>query len=101
MKKILWSVAAAVVVGVIIWRVAAVVGEKEARRKETASERIVPVEVGSLHPMRIEDRITATGTLAALSELTVYSKVAGRLVKNLVGMSDEVAAGQVVATLDR
>ncbi len=101
MKKIVWSAALLIVAGVIIWRVASVVGEKEAQRRETVTGRIVPVEVGVLRPMRIEERVTATGTLAAASELTVCSRVAGRLVKNLVGLSDPVEAGQVVAVIDR
>jgi RND family efflux transporter MFP subunit len=60
----------------------------------------VAVEVAPVRQATIHDVAPFTGTLAARSEFVVAPKVAGRLVKLLADIGDEVKNDQLIAVLD-
>ncbi len=101
MKKAFWTTLALLVVGYIGFRVVVAIQAKQALNNQSAAERIIPVEVCTPTMGAIIDRIVQTGTIAPRSEVTLYSKVAGKLVKNQVEMNDAVKPSQVVALVDR
>jgi HlyD family secretion protein len=62
---------------------------------------VVEVAVAAATPGTIEAALEVSGTLAARTRVGVKPKLNGRLERVLVEIGDRVAAGQLVATLDR
>ncbi|HET6434126.1 MAG TPA: efflux RND transporter periplasmic adaptor subunit [Xanthomonadaceae bacterium] len=62
---------------------------------EQAGYRTTPVERGD-----IRVAISATGTLSAISTVTVGSQVSGQVTEVLVDFNDKVRRGQVIARID-
>ncbi len=62
---------------------------------ELTSYRVATVEAGE-----IEDAVTATGTLNAVTTVQVGSQVSGRIAELLVDFNDQVERGQVIARID-
>jgi RND family efflux transporter MFP subunit len=71
-----------------------------AERSGRGEARPVPVELAPVERGPIERRRTFTGTLEPRAELVVAPKIAGRIEALTVDLADQVARGQVVATLD-
>ncbi|WP_242003033.1 efflux RND transporter periplasmic adaptor subunit [Vulcaniibacterium tengchongense] len=65
------------------------------RGGEEAAFRTVPVERGD-----IRVAISSTGTLSAISTVTVGSQISGQVTEVLVDYNDEVKKGQVIARID-
>lgn len=87
------GIAAAVVLvlvvgGVYAWR-------KRGAEAEAGAFRTVPVERGD-----IRVAISSTGTLSAISTVTVGSQVSGQVTDVLVDFNDPVKRGQVIARID-
>ena len=61
----------------------------------------VDVAVVRVAPGTIESTLEISGTLAARTRVGLKPKLPGRLERVLVDIGDRVAAGQVVATIDR
>jgi membrane fusion protein (multidrug efflux system) len=101
MKKIIWTIIGLSIVGFIGFRIVVSIQAKQALNNQGAEVKVLPVEVCTPTMSAIIDRIVQTGNISAQSEVTLYSKVAGKLVKNLVEMNDPVKPGQVVAMVDR
>lgn len=64
-------------------------------------QEAVGVEVATVAKEPVEDKILATGSLAAMAQVMVYSKVPGKLIKNLVVMNQYVKPDEVLALVDR
>ncbi len=74
---------------------------KKAAAAEPPPEKIVPVETAAPSRMEIVDRFRASANIAPDAEVTIYSKVPGKIAQNLVKVSSDVEAGQVVAIVSR
>lgn len=85
-------------VGVTLFRRGVFAPEKQVRQGGDA--RIVPVEVSPVTRGRMERRRVFSGTLTPSAELSVAPKIAGRIARILVDLSDPVARGAEVALLD-
>jgi len=75
-----------------------------ARKKamsQPVAEKIVPVETAFPRSMEIVEKIHASANIQADSEVTLYSKVNGKIAQNLVKMGSAVQPGQVVAVVNR
>ena len=101
MKKIVWAILGLAIVGFIGYRVVVSIQAKQAVNAQAGTAKVTPVGVASPVMSTIVDRLVQTGTISAQSEVTLYSKVAGKLEKNLVEMNDYVKPGQLVALVDR
>ena len=62
---------------------------------------VVDVAVARAEVQTLESALEISGTLAARARVGVKPKLPGRLERILVDIGDRVAAGQVVATIDR
>lgn len=87
------GIAAAVVLvlvagGAYVWR-------KRSAEAESGAFRTVPVERGD-----IRVAISSTGTLSAISTVTVGSQISGQVTDVLVDFNDPVKVGQVIARID-
>lgn len=85
----------ALVLGIIIWRVAT-------RPKEDAGDEKPPtaVVVRPLEPETVVDRIRLPGIVSAWREVTVSAQVGGVVVSVEVDEGDEVAKGEVLCRVD-
>ena len=101
MKKTLWIIVGLAVVGFVGYRIFLAMQAKQTMNQQGSVAKAIPVEVTTPTMSSIVDRILQTGTVSSQSEVTLYSKVAGKLVKNLVEMNDNINPLQVVALIDR
>lgn len=72
-----------------------------ATTKEIQTDKGIPIETALITMGNIEQSVEITGNLAALDQVTLSSKVPGRLAAVYVREGDSVGAGQVVAMLDQ
>ena len=90
-KKIVWLVAAVVVIAVAVgW-----IQVARARSRKQVSYETVKVDRG-----RIVAKVTATGTLSALVTVQVGSQVSGAIAELYVDFNSPVKKGQLIAKID-
>lgn len=87
------GIVAAVIVALVAGGV--VLYRKRGAQASEGAYRTVPVERGD-----IRVAISSTGTLSAISTVTVGSQVSGQVTDVLVDFNDEVKRGQVIARID-
>ncbi len=76
----------------------------QAKKREAAKPApvtIVPVETMAPAHQDIEDKIHSSGNLQADAEMSIFSKVPGKIANNLVKMASVVSPGQVVSIVNR
>jgi membrane fusion protein (multidrug efflux system) len=76
----------------------------QAKKREAAKPAtvtIVPVETVTPAHQDIEDKIHSSGNLQADAEVSIFSKVPGKIANNLVKMGSVVSPGQVVSVVNR
>jgi RND family efflux transporter MFP subunit len=66
-----------------------------------AAPEIRPVRVIAVEPRSGGEVVSLTGTVEAETQVNLAFRIDGRMVERLVNVGDRVAAGQVVARLDR
>jgi RND family efflux transporter MFP subunit len=84
----------------LAWLVATRVIAALATAPRAPEARVAPVEVAPIETGTVRSVRTFSGTLRARAEFTVSPKVAGRIERLMVDISDPVERGQVVAELD-
>lgn len=100
-KKIIAVVVALAVVGVIGYRASVNLKAKKAAQNQPVAEKIVPVRTTTAQPREFTDRIKASGNVQAESEVVLFSKVPGKIVRNNVKMGSVVTPGMTVAVVNR
>jgi multidrug efflux pump subunit AcrA (membrane-fusion protein) len=76
----------------------------QAKKREAAKPAtvtIVPVETVAPAHQDIEDKIHSSGNLQADAEVSIFSKVPGKIANNFVKMGSVVSPGQVVSVVNR
>lgn len=68
---------------------------KSQKATKTETVKTVSVEYGNL-----QKSVSATGSLSALDNVDISSKITGRIVEVLVAENDHVTAGQLLLRLD-
>jgi membrane fusion protein (multidrug efflux system) len=74
---------------------------KKLEAAKPAAETIVTVETVAPAHQDIEDKIHSSGNLQADAEVSIFSKVPGKIANNLVKMGSVVSPGQVVSVVNR
>ena len=98
-----------IIIVLILVALAAFVGYRanqniQAKKKaasQPAPETIVPVEAVSPSKMEIADKIHAVGSIQSDAEVSIFSKVSGKVANNLVKMGSSVQPGQIVSVVNR
>ncbi len=70
-------------------------------RKEEKRLDAFPVRVEAVAKRNLEETITLVGTIKARDEATLFSRVPGKLMKNLVTEGDRIEKGAPVALVER
>jgi membrane fusion protein (multidrug efflux system) len=100
-KRIIAVVIALAVVGVIGYRASVNLRAKKAAQNKPVAEKIVPVQTTTALSREFTDRIKASGNVQAESEVVLFSKVPGKIVRNNVKMGSVVTPGMTVAVVSR
>jgi len=100
-KRILAILVALAVVGVVGYRASVNLKAKKAAANQPVPEKIVPVQTTSAETRVFLDTVRAAGNVQADSEVILYSKVPGKIVKNHVKMGSAVTPGMTVAVVNR
>jgi multidrug efflux pump subunit AcrA (membrane-fusion protein) len=98
-----------IIIVLILIALAAFVGYRanqniQAKKREAAKPvpvTIVPVETVAPAHQDIEDKIHSSGNLQADVEMSIFSKVPGKIANNLVKMGSVVSPGQIVSVVNR
>jgi multidrug efflux pump subunit AcrA (membrane-fusion protein) len=101
MKKVIIILILIVLVGFIGYRACVNYSAKKKAASQPVAEKIIAVETVLPSTIEIIDKIHASANIQADSEITLYSKVMGKVVKNLVKMGSVVQPGQTVAIVSR
>ncbi|MDD8025090.1 MAG: efflux RND transporter periplasmic adaptor subunit [Acidobacteriota bacterium] len=88
-------------VGLIGWRAWKAVQAKKIEAARPAPVVIVPVEVTRPSRREIREIIRSSGGLQSVAEVSIFSKVGGKIANNLVSLGSSVAAGQIVSVVNR
>ena len=100
-KRIIAVVIALAFVGVIGYRASVNLRAKKAAQNQPVAEKIVPVQTTAALSREFTDRIKASGNIQAESEVVLFSKVPGKIVRNNVKMGSVVTPGMIVAVVSR
>lgn len=100
-KKIIAVVIVLAVVVVIGYRASVNLKAKKAAQNQPVAEKIVPVQTTTALSREFTDRIKASGNVQAESEVVLFSKVPGKIVRNNVKMGSVVTPGMTVAVVSR
>lgn len=74
---------------------------KKKAMSQPAPEVIVPVEAVLPSKTEIAEKVHAVGSIQSDAEVSIFSKVSGKIANNLVRMGSGVQPGQIVAVVNR
>ncbi len=101
MKKPIVILISLLLVGFVVFRVFQNYKTKKDARNRPTAVKVLPVQVITPELRMINEKIRATGNLLPESEITIYSKVSGKVLVNRVHLGDRVRPGDVVAVVNR
>jgi multidrug efflux pump subunit AcrA (membrane-fusion protein) len=101
MKKWIVLFLCAVLAGLIGFRIAGAIRNRKAAQVLAGRETAVPVKLTRPESVELTDMIRASGNLVANNDVTLFSRVAGKVKANLVHLGSPVRAGQAVALVIR
>jgi membrane fusion protein (multidrug efflux system) len=101
MKKLIVILILVVLVGFIGYRAYVNYSVKKREANLPAADKVTAVETARPTRQEIVNLIHAPANIQADSEITLYSKVAGKIARNLVQVSSVVQPGQTVAVVSR
>jgi membrane fusion protein (multidrug efflux system) len=100
-KKIVVALAALAVVGLVGYRASVNYRAKKAAANRPVAEKIVPVRTTAAESREFVDTVKSSGNIQADSEVTLYSKVPGKIIRTHVQLGTVVTPGMTVAEVDR
>lgn len=100
-KKIIIAVIGLSLVAFIAYRTSATIQAKKKAMNQPAAEKVISVETTVPSRIEIEEKIHASANIQAAAEVTLFSKVSGKIARNMVEMSSAVEPGQTVAIVNR
>ncbi len=101
MKKVIIILVLVLILGFIGFRAYVNYAAKKKAANQPVPQKIVAVETAQPSTINIVDSFHASANIQADSEITLYSKVMGKVAKNLVKMGSVVQPGQTVAIVSR
>jgi multidrug efflux pump subunit AcrA (membrane-fusion protein) len=101
MKKIIAVCIVVLLIGVVSYRACVNIRAKKEALKQKVPEKVIPVRVVQPRLREIFDMIRASGSIQAQTEVLLFPKVSGKVLRNLVQMGSPVRKGDVVSILNR
>jgi membrane fusion protein, multidrug efflux system len=100
-KRLIVIVIAVAVLAFIGYRAAQNYQAKKAAKNQPVEAKVVPVETSAPGTAEFLATVKAAGNIQAESEVTLYSKVPGKVARTLVKMGSVVTPGMTVAVVAR
>lgn len=101
MKKIIAVCIVVLLVGVVSYRACVNIRARKEALSRKVPEKVVPVRVIRPRLREIQDMIRVSGSIQAQTEVLLFPKVSGKIMRNLVQMGSPVGKGDVVSILNR
>jgi len=101
MKKIIAVFIVVLLMGIVSYRACVTIRAKQEALNRKVPEKIVPVRVAQPALREIFEKIRASGSIQAQTDVLVFPKVSGKVMRNLVQMGSAVKKGDVVSVLNR
>jgi len=101
MKKAIVILILVALMGFVGYRAYVNYSAKKKAASQPVTERVIPVETALPSTVEITDKIHASANIQAMAEITLYSKVLGKITQNLVQMGSVIKPGQTVAIVSR
>jgi multidrug efflux pump subunit AcrA (membrane-fusion protein) len=101
MKKIIIIFIIVIVIIFIAYRAYDSYKAKKEAMNQPVPEKIIPVKTTLPIHSKITEKIKASGNIQSESEITLYSKVNGKIAKNLVKLGSYVKPGDVLTIINR
>jgi membrane fusion protein (multidrug efflux system) len=100
-KRIIFILLLLAVIGFVGYRASVNYKAKKAAQDKPVAEKIVPVQTITAQSREFIDIVKASGNIQADAEVTLYSKVPGKIARNDVKMGTVVTPGMTVAMVNR
>jgi multidrug efflux pump subunit AcrA (membrane-fusion protein) len=101
MKKVIVIVILVLLAGLVSYRAFVNYRAKAAAMNKKPVEKVIPVRAVLPQRQEISEKIRASGTIQAETEVMIYPKVNGKIIRNLVQMGSPVKKGDVVSIINR
>lgn len=101
MKKFIAAFIVVLLIGVVSYRACVNIRAKKEALSRKVSEKIVPVRVVQPRLREIFEKIRASGSIQAQTEVLLVPKVSGKIIRNLVQMGSPVRKGNIVSIINR
>lgn len=100
MRKVIIIIVVLAFAALGIWRISEVMKARREASKETEASLPVAVEVQEARSGTIQEELFLVGNIEAASEVTVFPKVAGKVLKISVDEGSKVSKGDVIARIE-
>lgn len=101
MKKFIAAFIVVLLIGVVSYRACVNIRAKKEALSRKVPEKIVPVRVMQPRLRDIFEKIRASGSIQAQTEVLLVPKVSGKIIRNLVQMGSPVRNGNIVSIINR
>jgi len=101
MKKFFAVFIAVLLIGVVSYRACVNIRAKKEALSRKVPEKIVPVRVVQPRLREIFEKIRASGSIQAQTEVLLVPKVSGKIIRNLVQMGSSVRKSDIVSIINR
>jgi multidrug efflux pump subunit AcrA (membrane-fusion protein) len=101
MKKIVAAIIVLILLAIVAIRANHNYQAKKAAMNQKTAEKIVPVKIAPPQYQMLDEKIKASGSIQADTDVMVYAKVNGKIASNRVKMGSIVTPGMVLATINR
>ena len=101
MKKIIVAFIVLLLIGVVSYRACVNIRAKKEALSRKVPEKVVPVRVVQPRLREILEKVRASGSLQAQTEVLLFPKVSGKIIRNLVQMGSAVRKGEIVSMINR
>lgn len=101
MKKFIAAFIVVLLIGVVSYRACVTIRAKKEALSRKVPEKIVPVRVMQPRLRDIFEKIRASGSIQAQTEVLLVPKVSGKIIRNLVQMGSPVRNGNIVSIINR
>lgn len=101
MKKFIAVFIVVLLIGVVSYRACVNIRAKKEALSRKVLEKIVPVRVVQPQRREIFEKIRASGSIQAQTEVLLVPKVSGKIIRNLVQMGSPVRKGNIVSIINR
>ena len=101
MKKFIAAFIVVLLIGVVSYRACVNIRAKNEALNRKVPEKIVPVRVVQPWLREIIEKIRASGSIQAQTEVLLVPKVSGKIIRNLVQMGSPVRNGNIVSIINR